>query len=86
MNGDEVRGVRFPRGGGWRPARRSAAVAGYDASQVDDLLRRIAVELDAGRPARPLIMSATFQLADVGYEVDAVDWFLDQLRCREDAA
>lgn len=86
MNGDEVRDVRFPPGGGWRPARRSTAVAGYDASQVDDLLRRIAVELDAGRPAGPLITSATFKLAHVGYEVDAVDWFLDQLRCREDAS
>jgi hypothetical protein len=90
VNGDVVRDVRFPSGGGWRPARRSKAGAGYDVSQVDDLLRRIAVELDAGRSARPLIASATFRLGHglghVGYEMDAVDWFLGQLRCWEDAS
>jgi DivIVA domain-containing protein len=82
VNGDEVRDVRFPSGS-------------YDASQVDDLLRRIAVELDAGRPAGPLIAGATFRLAlktlqragiklrlagPRGYDSEAVDWFLDQLR------
>lgn len=38
MNGDEVRNVKFSSGT-------------YDASQVNDLLERIAAELDAGRPA-----------------------------------
>jgi DivIVA domain-containing protein len=75
VNGDEVRNVRF---GSWD---------GYDASQVDDLLRRLAVELDAGRPAGPLIENATFRTswkAGRGYDIDAVDWFLDQLARRED--
>ena len=48
VNGDEVRDARFLNGDG------------YDAGQVDDLLRRVAVELDAGRPAGPLIAGATF--------------------------
>lgn len=60
--------------------------AGYDASQVGDLLHRIAVELDAGRPAGPLIENATFQLGRPGFDDEAVDWFLDQLHCREDAS
>jgi len=78
VTGQEVRNARF------RPS-----VGGYDASQVDDLLRRIAVELDAGRPAWPLIADATLQPAGMGlrsprgYDIDAVDWFLDQLRFRE---
>ena len=75
MNGDEVRNARF-----------GPSVGGYDAPQVDGLLRRIAVELDAGRPAGPLIADATLQPAEMGlrsprgYDIDAVDWFLDQLR------
>jgi len=92
VNGDDIRDARFP-GGGF-PSDR------YDASQVDDLLRRIAAELDAGRPAGPLIAGATFTPAPVttvqrawmkvqqagpgGYNREAVDWFLDQLRRRED--
>ena len=68
MNGDEVRDTWFLR------RRRS-----YDASEVDDLLDRVAAELDAGRPAGPLIENATFQEKKEGYDVDAVDWFLDQL-------
>jgi DivIVA domain-containing protein len=74
VNGDEVRNVKFGSGT-------------YDSSQVDDLLERIAAELDAGRPAGPLIANATFQqrlLRRRGYDSDAVDWFLDQLRRRED--
>ena len=75
MNGDEVRNVRF-----------RLSVGGYDAPQVDDLLRRIGVELDAGRPAGPLIADVTLQPAGTGlcsprgYDIDAVDWFLDRLR------
>lgn len=74
VNGDEVRDVRFRSGG-------------YDASQVDDLLRCIAVELDAGRPVGPLISNATFRrggLRSRGYNIASVDWFLNQLRSRDD--
>ena len=78
MNGDEVRDVTFLRANG-----------GYDASQVDDLLRRLAVELDAGRPAGPLIANARFgrsgfRVRSRAYDMQAVSWFLDQLRRRED--
>jgi len=79
MNGDEVRCVGFRSRGG------------YDASQVDDLLRRIAVELDAGRPAGPLIAGATFRpialrlrMQSWAYDSVAVDWFLEQLQRQED--
>ncbi len=68
MNGDEVRDTWFLR------SRR-----GYDASEVDDLLDRVAAELDAGCPAGPLIENAKFQETKKGYDIDAVDWFLDQL-------
>lgn len=73
MNGDEVRNVKFSRGI-------------YDASQVNDLLERIAAELAAGRPAGPLIANARFHMRVFGrgYDDGAVDWFLDQLRRRED--
>lgn len=74
MNGDEVRNVKFGRGL-------------YDAAQVNDLLERIADELDAGRPAGPLIANVTFQkhtTAWHGYDIGAVGWFLDQFRRRED--
>ncbi len=70
VNGDEVRDTWFLR-------RRGRE--GYDASEVDDLLDRVAAELDAGRPAGPLIEKATFPKKRKGYDVDAVDWFLDQL-------
>lgn len=68
MNGDEVRDTWF-----------LGSQRGYDASEVDDLLDRVAAELDAGRPGGPLIENATFQKKNGGYDVDAVDWFLDQL-------
>ena len=77
MNGDEVRNITFGKGFGNRQY--------YDAAQVNDLLGRIAAELDAGRPAAPLIAAAAFQ-ARRGYDAKAVDWFLDQLRRREDPA
>ena len=59
----------------------------YEAREVDDLLRRVAAELDAGRPAGPLIESARFwrrrenfrTRATQGYDVEAVDWFLSHL-------
>jgi DivIVA domain-containing protein len=75
LNGDEVRNITFGKGL-------------YDASQVDDLLGRIAAELDAGRPAGPLIASATFKQRPFarGYNAGAVNWFLEQLWRREDPA
>src|SRR6516225_1315379 len=70
VNGEEVRGTSF--------RRRSAG--GYSAIEVDDLLRRVAAELDAGQPAGPLIANATFQSGGKrSYDIDAVDWFLGQL-------
>jgi DivIVA domain-containing protein len=73
VNGDEVRNVRFS------PGR-------YSAAEVNDLLERVAAELDAGRPAGPLIADAVFPQAKFrsGHDTDAVDWFLDQLRRCED--
>ena len=74
MNGDEVRTVGFP------------GTSGYDASEVNDLLNRIAAELDAGRPAGPLIADAAFRTRYLrgGYHTRAVDWFLEELRRRGD--
>ena len=88
MNGDEVRGARFA----------STPVEGYEASETDDLLQRIAAELDAGRPAGPLIENAKLQVTSKSaaipltlggagpsrYDIDAVDWFLGKLRLDED--
>jgi DivIVA domain-containing protein len=70
VNGDEVRDTWF------LPARRE----GYNESQVDDLLLRLAAELDAGRPAGPLIRNVTFtrRSGAAGYDVEAVDWFLEE--------
>jgi DivIVA domain-containing protein len=49
---------------------------------------RIAAELDAGRQAGSLIENATFRTrtGTQGYDAQAVDWFLEQLRWREDHA
>ena len=70
MNGDQVRDTWFylPPG----------PVLGYDPRQVDDLLRRVAAELDAGCSARPAVENATLGLQPGGYDIDAVDWFLGQ--------
>jgi hypothetical protein len=73
VTGDQVRDATFytktSLTGGWV----------YDAAQVDDLLRRVADELDAGRPAGPLIRKAAFGKRSYGYDIGAVDWFLGQL-------
>ena len=55
-------------------------VVGYDARQVDDLLRRVAAELDAEGSARPLIENAAFRTRKYRrrYDIEAVDWFVDQ--------
>ncbi len=72
VNGDQGRGTSFF-------SRRSGG-PGYDAVDVDDLLRRVAAELDSSRPAGPVIERATFRGASGRrYDVDAVDWFLEQL-------
>ena len=72
VNGDQIRDTWF-----WPPRY---SVEGYDARQVQDLFRRIAAELDAGRPVGPLIESATLRTRELGgqYDIDAVDWFLGQ--------
>ena len=73
MTGDEVRNVRFPEG------------SGYDRSEVDNLLNRIAAELDAGRPAGPLVQNALFRKGSrrAGYRWWAVDLFLERLLVAE---
>jgi hypothetical protein len=68
VSGGQVRDTWFCAAGKSAP--------GYDARQVDDLLRRVAAELDAGRSARPLIQNATFRSGR--YDIDAVDRFLDR--------
>ena len=78
VNGDQVRDSTFltvPRG--------------YDMAAVDDLLGRVAAELDADLPFGPLIANATFRartfgLAPLtyGYDADSADWFLNQLLLR----
>lgn len=72
VSGNQVRDTTFVTHWGGKK--------GYDVTEVDDLLHRIATELDAGRPIEPLIRSAAFQIGDFGYDIGAVDWFLGQLR------
>jgi hypothetical protein len=70
VTGDEVRDIWLPLGG-----------RGYIRTDVDELLGRIAAELDAGHPVAPLISLASFRksLWLKGYDVDAVDWILAEL-------
>jgi hypothetical protein len=78
MNGAQVRNTWF-----WPPRETTF---GYDAREVDDLLHRLAAELDAGRPAGPLIENATLRKGNMvrAYcDIDAVDWFLGRLLVRE---
>jgi hypothetical protein len=53
VNGDQIRDTLF------LPSRPGST--GYDAREIDDLVHRVAAELDAGRPIRPLIENATGQ-------------------------
>jgi hypothetical protein len=78
VTGDEVRDIWFLAPLGTKPIR------GYDRSEVADLLCRVAAELDAGRPAGPLIESATFRRQgwEPACDIDAVDWFLEQFLSR----
>jgi hypothetical protein len=73
VNGETVTDTLF-----WKPP---SDVPGYDARQVDDLLRRVAAEIDAGRSAAPLIENATFNRRKYRsrYDIEAVDWFLGQV-------
>jgi DivIVA domain-containing protein len=82
VNGNEVRRLIFPRTGG------------YETAAVDELLDRVATELDAGRPVAHLIEDATFPRQSMqlrgglvprgGYDCAAVDWVLSQLRRQDD--
>jgi DivIVA domain-containing protein len=74
VNADEVRNIKFRKGT-------------YDASQVGELLDRIAAELEAGREVGSLIADAAFRQRRLrwrGYDARGVDWYLDQLRRYED--
>jgi len=75
VNSEKIRDTTFEnRGFGWW---------GYSVREVDGLLRRIAAELDAGRPVGSLIENATVRTRNYTmagtYDIDAVDWFMDQL-------
>lgn len=74
VNGGEVRDTWLCRAG-------KMEVPGYHAGRVDDLLCRVAAELDAGGSAGQLIQNATFWRVKFGsrYDIEAVDWFLDRL-------
>ena len=79
MTGDQVRDTGFLRPHG-------NLARGYDVAEVDELLRLIAAELDAGRQVGPMIEKATFRdrRGTEAYDAAVVDWFLEMLRCRED--
>jgi hypothetical protein len=81
VNGDELRGLVLPEN------------YGYMAADVDDLLARVADEIDARRPIGTLVANATFRTPEVStrrrlrrepapraYDWQAVDWLLGQLR------
>lgn len=75
MNADAVRDARFAIFG---------QCTSYEIDEVDELLRQIAAELDAGRPVRSMAEGAAIRTAGRGYDVDAVDWFLGRLIRSED--
>jgi DivIVA domain-containing protein len=50
VTGDEIRDTTF-----------LISVGGYDVAQVNDLLCRIAAEIDADRPIEPLIKNVSFR-------------------------
>ena len=72
VTGDQVRDTSF-----WPPLRGGT---GYDSREVDDLVRRVAAELDADRPAGPVIEHTALRTRSWGrrYDIDAVDWFFGQ--------
>jgi hypothetical protein len=68
MNGDAIRGMKFPR------ARR-----GYDLVQVDRVLRDMARQLDAGIPLPGAPQPGGFAWVMRGYDPQAVDRFFATL-------
>ena len=69
VNGDEVRDTWFLRSSIWRSY--GGGFIGYAASEVDDLLRRVAAELDAG--------GGSAAVAHLQYRTRAPCW--DGARC-----
>jgi hypothetical protein len=59
---------------------------GYEREPVQDLLRRIAMDLDAGRCPVGLIESARLPEAKKGYRTGPVDLLLDEIRTQNDEA
>jgi hypothetical protein len=79
VNGDQIRQTWF-----WPP---KSGQSGYDAREVDDLVNQVAAELDAGRPAGPLVElveKAALRQGKWGrrYDIDAVDWLMGQFLLR----
>jgi hypothetical protein len=83
--GDELRRLALPEG------------RGYLASDVDELLLRVADEMDTGRPVGGLVANAALRMPQPvtlrqalrrrwprTYEVPAVHWLLGQLRRCDD--
>ena len=90
VNGDALRRLALPRGAGY---------LGYLVSDVDELLLRVADEMDAGRPVGGLVANAALRMPEsprpkpglrvrqlpLTYQVTAVHWLLGQLsRCDDD--
>jgi hypothetical protein len=71
VTGDEVRDTWFLPGGGWWGG---GSVPEYLASDVDGLLRRVAAELDAERPAGPLIENTVFRSGKGGRRMTSTPW------------
>jgi hypothetical protein len=76
VNGDRVRQTWF-----WPPR---SGQSGYGAQEVDDLVNRVAAELDAGGAAGPLVEKATLSERKWGRrcDIDAVDWLMGQFLLR----
>ena len=68
LTADDVRGAEF-----------GMAKKGYDPMDVDDLLERVAVALDTGKPRRPIVEAARLGTARRGYDKAGVDALLDRL-------
>ena len=62
MTGDKVRDTTFLR-----------VPWGYDMAKVDDLLGRVAAELDAGRPAGPLCRECHIPIPETDIRARAAD-------------
>jgi hypothetical protein len=69
VTGDEVRDTTF-----------LIVRQGWDVAQVDDLLCRVAAEIDAGRPVAPLLENTKLRSQKYGYDTEALRWFLESLQ------